>query len=978
MKARVPLRLVAAVAAIATAGWDTQGYYKGEFPLWTSMYEGALDDDYVELWRDGQVHPEYLVGNEHAELGHLALLQLGWRDVLYGDAMPTMIDLNASVWHTEVRDGLVGSFPDGDDPTTALTERTLPHPARWAGVADFSYTAYDWINRNVMCPAVPAAEPTSGLCHEYTEWLGAALNASHFGEQTTRMYQRLHAIALALGRNAGAMRAALDRTADADRAEVERLIREAELWALAFEGYAQHFLHDRWSSGHMWSRYGSPEYQGPGTLLNAQVVGGFSGLIHGAEAVLAPYVPGTWAPDALCSPLMIDGAISDTALPIEFVSATGASTPAIGDYRLHDAFDGAFGAEYGYDDAPLDVTTQMEGMMQCSRAGWADVARGFGANPDGTVGVLGLAIDGAATFAPGGLAAIENGDTVPCFEMWATNLAMVYAVNDPTKQSMWVALTAAAAGSMSQRSQQLGALVGLDLPDVGKTFFQIQAHGLLDPAGTDLADGRALPTLLGTASGAAHLAQAPASYIEPDGGGRDDPFGALPLHADRWDLPAVGDRPGRDRHTLHGFANRAHARSWCSALDVLPYQPALALTAPEQGLRWPVPLPSGGGNQPSADEGVELARRQDACVVLADRLFDRTTAWYRDATYFGPQRELRRAGHGDAGAAVVTSACQALEAEPDAVHGGAPGYWEDNPAELHPGYVSAAAGPYATVPFYGDRVYQSVVAWCQALPVVDVDDDDVAVDALGATIAVQPGFRDDGTLSFEPAVRAPEITLRGRNFGPVAGQVQLDSERGCVTDPPVSHFADVVTWTDTAITIRVPHTRFVPDHYAITIIRADRLPGGARVRSVGRARLDVQRAAFGDVGDSPAPLPTDVTGQLFAALYPFCAGATVTAHRIHDCTGVDETACGGDGGPGTLLWADVVPSPQMSGPFPQHQWSVQQAAVCSALPGWVTCLPQYPTSFGMVYRLERTSTGPVADLPRRWRWTLIWQRPGPF
>jgi hypothetical protein len=221
------------------------------------------------------------------------------------------------------------------------------------------------------------------------------------------------------------------------------------------------------------------------------------------------------------------------------------------------------------------------------------------------------------------------------------------------------------------------------------------------------------------------------------------------------------------------------------------------------------------------------------------------------------------------------------------------------------------------------------------------------------------------------------VTLRGVTFGAVTGQVELASESGCVSDPPVSRFAPIVSWSDTAITISVPHTRFVPDHYQITIIRADRGLGGARVRSVGRFRLDVQRAAFGEVGPTTAPLPTDVTGQWFAALYPYCQGGTVTSQRVHDCTGVDETACGADGGPGTLLWADGVPSGYIAGPFAEHRWLVSGSAICRSLPSWITCMPQYPNSYGMVYYVERTSTAPVTDAPKRWRWTLIWQRPGP-
>lgn len=951
--------------ALACAGWDTKGYptVNGELH-WTSMYYGPTDAESTALvGSNGDVDPAQLAsGNEHTELSHIAMLQLGWSAQLYAAALPRVLDLNASVWNPAVREAS-DELEQDDVADTALVERRIPHPARFAGVADFSYTMYDWLNRNTLCPAVPDSDPTVGDCHVYSEWLGAGLNSSHFGEQPTKMYQRLHAIALALGAQAGAMRAALVRNdVYADVPVIEAMVREAELEALAYEGYAQHFLQDRWSSGHMWSRYGSPEYAGPGTLRTVQAVGLYSGLIHGAEALFSMFDEGdTWAPDALCSPQMEDNLGADVAIPVSYFEGDD-KIAAVGDYRLQDAYDGAFGKEYSYDDAAIDVSHQVTNMMICSRAGWADVARNFGANMDGTRGVLALPVNGQAAFDAAVTQATDNGDTIDCWGQWATNASMAIAMNDPLKPNLYKLLDKAASGTMSWTvANYAGRFLGVDFAAFGKAFLFTEHQGNLAPSAHDLADGTTLPSVMGIDDGSAYLAQVPASYIEPAPAGAD-PFEDLPMRAAGWDQPSAGDRAGRDRHTLHGYFNQAHAQAWCrSSQQVLTYDDAKAFDDPEQGLRWPVPLPTG--------QAAELARRADACVVLADRLQSFTDAWYDDAPYLGAQREARRKDHGDASALNAEPACETLEALPDV--GDA---WPDNPYTLHPGYVGT---PYATDPFYGGHVYESVIAWCRSLPVVNVDDDDVIVDDAGAPLKVHPGFRDDGTLSFDADVRAPEVTLHGYHFGPEAGQVELESESGCV-GPTVSRFADVVSWSDTAITIKVPHTRFLPDHYGVTIIRADRDPAGLRVRSVGRFRLDVQRAAFGDVGDTTAPLPTDVTGQLFAALSPYCAGGVVTSHRVHDCTGVDETACGSDGGPGTLMWADGAPAGFIPGPFAEHQWGVQQTAICSALPSWVVCMPQYPSSYGMVYRVERTSTAPVTATPKRWRWTLIWQRPGPL
>jgi len=968
----VTRRLAVAVLALACAGWDTKGYptVNGELH-WTSMYYGPSDAAYTSLVFGADVDPAMLdSGNEHAELSHIAMLQLGWNLQLYADALPRVLDLNASVWNPQVRDAADALEAD-DNPDSPLIERRIPHPARFAGVADFSYTMYDWLNRNVLCPAVPESDPTSVDCHVYSEWLGAALNSSHFGEQPTKMYQRLHAIALALGAQAGALRATLVRNGlDAEVAPIEAMIREAELEALAYEGYAQHFLQDRWSSGHMWSRYGSPEYDPTRPLRAVQAVGLYSGLIHGAEALFSMVDPeDTWAPDALCSPQMEDNVGDDVAIPVSYFEGTD-KVAAVGDYRLQDAYDGAFGAEYSYDDAPIDVHHQLENMMVCSRAGWADVARTFGPNPDGTHGVLGLPVDGQAMFDAAVTQATENDETIDCWGQWATNASMAIAMNDPLKPNLYKLLDRVASGTMSWEAGLAGRFIGVDFAAFGKVFLWTEHQGKLVPGGHDLADGTTLPPVMGSQQGSAYLDQVPASYTEPAPIDGEDPFAALPMVATGWDQPSAGDRAGRDRHTLQGYFHQAHATAWCEdAPTVLDYDPGKTFDDPAQGLRWPVPVTESLAT-PTGEVADELARRADACVVLADRLFSRTVAWYDQTSYLGPQRESRREGHGDTGVITVAPACETLEALPEGAAGSA---WVDNPYELHPGYVTDGEA-YVTQPFYGDRVYQSIVAWCRALPVVNVDDEDVVVDDSGTPLVVHPGFRDTGELGFDPDVRAPTIFLHGQNFGEAQGQVELESEAGCV-GPTVSRFADIVSWTDTAIAIRVPHTRFIPDHYRITIIRPDRGPDGQRVRSVGRFRLDVQRAAFGDVGDTTAPLPTDVTGQLFAALYPYCAGGIVTSQRVHDCTGVDETACGADGGPGTLMWADGAPAGFIPGPFTAHQWGVQQSAICTALPSWVACMPQYPSSYGMIYRVERTSTAPVTAPPKRWRWTLIWERP---
>ena len=90
MKISLRAHLLVVGLALVSSGWDTHGYYDGAQPQWTSMFAGPLDTDYEGLWAARRVRTELLTGNEHAELAHLALLQLGWRDGLYAREMPAM------------------------------------------------------------------------------------------------------------------------------------------------------------------------------------------------------------------------------------------------------------------------------------------------------------------------------------------------------------------------------------------------------------------------------------------------------------------------------------------------------------------------------------------------------------------------------------------------------------------------------------------------------------------------------------------------------------------------------------------------------------------------------------------------------------------------------------------------------------------------------------------------------------------------
>ncbi|MCA9540866.1 MAG: hypothetical protein KC620_18325, partial [Myxococcales bacterium] len=114
--------------------------------------------------------------------------------------------------------------------------------------------------------------------------------------------------------------------ADHPLAHAERMhdtaIRDCEWEALAFEALGGHYLGDAWSMGHMWQRWGTPNFAPTiDGRVRAQLVAMVSGLEHGWRAVIEgdpaffvaaadPFALATLPHDQLCFP----GAMADTRL----------------------------------------------------------------------------------------------------------------------------------------------------------------------------------------------------------------------------------------------------------------------------------------------------------------------------------------------------------------------------------------------------------------------------------------------------------------------------------------------------------------------------------------------------------------------------------------------------------------------------------------------------------------------------------------
>ncbi len=857
MPAKLTLkRLLAAwllLLGAAAWGWETEVIGGLGAADWRSLYHDPP--------RVGGPFGVELRGNEHAEIAALALHSLGLDGLLELDW--EVIDLNATVFrkdasnpgagHVTVRDGLV--------------RRALPSPVMFAGLPDFSYTIYDWINRNRLCPALPAHAKGREHCHNFAWWLGAGLNASHFGTQATLNYRHLHGIALAQARRARRLRERLQRHPDAFEAYADH-VREAEYMALAYEGFAQHFLADRWSTGHMWERWGSGDYEGlastdPDILF---YVGILSGMIHGSESVLHAYtasgLPRVLMADPLSAPSIRirwrRGGTSDTArkawerisklegrraealrrsLPATFEGSprelsnfllssgplstawraarqalhrlrgqmddvlirlgevdllqaapiayrhlsSGQLEGGAGDHVLFPLVWGRYGGpRYGFPETvPLEAPVHVRDMIRCARAGWSEVIRALGDNGEGRYGALGIPLD------PRRAETFEGELAAHCFDTYVTNASMHEAWPLPQEGlvhklagfAAWAANVVGAGAELAQRY-----LFGVEKPRLAWRRFARELKRIetalwirqkTKPMGTELADGRALPTL--DFSGLLDTGDE-----DPDGRKRTLRFrpGNFQARPARYlppvDLDALPDvhPEGRDKRSLYGFFSRAAPQYWQERAVTLARR-----------LR--------GSPDPS-----DIA----ACAYLASMAYAGTPPEWK-----GINRERPLAPDGSEIPSFLAAAGHAPRASGAPVH-------------LPAGYVSEP-GRKAL----GGLAYASVLAWCRRVPLLEY----------------LPGEQGQRGLVAVDVVPGQDFELRGSDLSDASA---LGLDGAC--DGYADGMRLFVTWASKdAIRVKAPATLS---------------PGIHQVCILGRGRKSVGEFYI-EVGEPPPPPTHDMT-----------------------------------------------------------------------------------------------------------------------
>lgn len=266
---------------------------------------------------------------------------------------PATVDKSKANWRESLPVLAVGQsyLPQGFRNGPALVTRGVSLP-ELAQMPDWSNSVEDWAGGNETCPiaeiegAYFGTNDTFRSCHDFKTVMGA-LNSTHFLPLARDVYTYYHLLALS---RMGACKKLQVLQADFyDAYEYEADVgfsryrqrddteaRECEREAFVYEMYALHFLGDAWATGHMWHRWGNPEFNAFPDRLGQPFAGSdapvydpqgkfaanersrraviassvalLAGEVHGAKAILAKMLEGNVAKSLLSTTLLFDTA----------------------------------------------------------------------------------------------------------------------------------------------------------------------------------------------------------------------------------------------------------------------------------------------------------------------------------------------------------------------------------------------------------------------------------------------------------------------------------------------------------------------------------------------------------------------------------------------------------------------------------------------------------------------------------------------
>ncbi len=287
---------------------------------------------------------------------------------------------------------------------------TIPEVSEVPDIAH-SLTQYVMGNEHCLPRGVPATTTAEiNLCNSFTGHM-ASINSTHWPELSRPTYTLYHGIALDVAARCKLLADALPSAAEHPLSDYAgETVKACEREALAYEAYASHFLQDRWSSGHMFRRWGSPTFaDSPVGQVQQTLTGIVTGLIHGTRALTKNH-------DQLSMPGPFDE--DDDSTTVRFVSSQGGVINGGGDHYLLACRerDTGWNVREG-----AQLREHYSRMMACVAHGFAEV---YAAGPK-TDGDRSLSPDVPASPLPAGESYAESDD---CWDHWVTNRSMAMAL----------------------------------------------------------------------------------------------------------------------------------------------------------------------------------------------------------------------------------------------------------------------------------------------------------------------------------------------------------------------------------------------------------------------------------------------------------------------------------------------------------------------------------------------------------------------
>lgn len=218
--------------------------------------------------------------------------------------------------------------PSGGGSMQRFVERLVSIP-EISEVPDIAHSLAQYVMGNEHC--LPAGVPAGSIeeinrCNAFRGHI-SSINSTHWPELARQTYTHYHGIAVDIAKRCKRLSDALPTVMGHALGDYAlEVVKACEREALSYEAFASHYLQDRWSTGHMFRRWGSPTFA-PTVVgqMQQSLTGVVTGLVHGTRAVTGFHdqasMPGPFRP-------------GDGTSTVRFSPGAGIPIPGGGDHYL--------------------------------------------------------------------------------------------------------------------------------------------------------------------------------------------------------------------------------------------------------------------------------------------------------------------------------------------------------------------------------------------------------------------------------------------------------------------------------------------------------------------------------------------------------------------------------------------------------------------------------------------------------------------